>query len=114
MTQNNGVKPDEKIAIYVELMIKDLIPGFLENRQNDITTLYNALEQEDYKAVRIIGHGMKGVGGSYGFDEITNIGGLLERAAIDKNLKEIQRLVVELSRYLDRIDIIYDSPPGEK
>jgi len=106
MTQNTDAKPDEKIVVNVDSDIKDLIPGFLENRQEDVKSIYDALEKEDYETIRILGHSMKGAGGGYGFDEITNIGRSIEESAEGKNQEEIKKWVINLSNYLDRVEIV--------
>jgi HPt (histidine-containing phosphotransfer) domain-containing protein len=107
MTQNTDAKPDEKIVVNVDSDIEDLIPGFLENRQQDIKSIYDALEKEDYETIRILGHSMKGAGGGYGFDEITDIGRSIEESAEGKNQEEIKKWVINLSNYLDRVEIVY-------
>jgi len=107
MTQNTDAEPDEKIVVNVDSDIEDLIPGFLENRQKDVKSIYDALEKEDYETIRILGHSMKGAGGGYGFDEITDIGRSIEESAEGKNQEEVEKWVVNLSNYLDRIEIVY-------
>ncbi len=107
MTQNTDAKPGEKIIVNVDSTIEDLIPGFLENRQEDIKSIYDALKKEDYETIRILGHSMKGAGGGYGFDEITDIGKLIEESAEGKNQEEIKKWVINLSNYLDRVEIVY-------
>jgi len=107
MTQNTDAEPDEKIVVNVDSDIEDLIPGFLENRQQDVKSIYDALEKEDYETIRILGHSMKGAGGGYGFDEITDIGRSIEESAEGKNQEEVKKWVINLSNYLDRIEIVY-------
>ena len=107
MTQNTDAEPDEKIVVNVDSDIEDLIPGFLENRQEDVKSIYDALEKEDYETIRILGHSMKGAGGGYGFDEITDIGRSIEESAEDKNQEEVKKWVINLSNYLDRVEIVY-------
>lgn len=107
MTQNTDAEPDEKIVVNVDSDIEDLIPGFLENRQKDVKSIYDALEKEDYETIRILGHSMKGAGGGYGFDEITDIGRSIEESAEGKNQEEVKKWVINLSNYLDRVEIVY-------
>ncbi len=107
MTQNTDAEPDEKIVVNVDSDIEDLIPGFLENRQEDVKSIYDALEKEDYETIRILGHSMKGAGGGYGFEEITDIGRSIEESAEGKNQEEVKKWVINLSNYLDRVEIVY-------
>jgi HPt (histidine-containing phosphotransfer) domain-containing protein len=108
MTQQSALRQDGKIIVHVDPDIADLIPGFLENRHKDIKTMGEALAQGDFDAIRLLGHSMKGAGGSYGFDAITDIGKSLEQAAKDKDAEGIQRSVQELAIYLDQVEVVYE------
>ncbi len=98
----------EKTIIRVDPEIAELIPGFLENRRKDIAAMLDAVQQGDFETVRVLGHSMKGAGGGYGFDVVTEIGAALEQAAKQRNAAEIRDRVNELSRYLDRVEVISD------
>jgi hypothetical protein len=53
----------------------------------------------DFQAVKTLGHGMKGAGGSYGFPAITDIGAALEDAADQfrhRGLAQMRRRIVAL------------------
>jgi len=108
MTQGSNEKQGERTVVHVDAEIEDLIPGFLENRRKDIETVNKALKKGDYEAIRALGHTMKGAGGGYGFDAITDIGKSLEDAAKEKNTEEIRKRVGELSNYLERVEVVYD------
>lgn len=107
MKQNSDAKPNEKIIIHVDSDLKDLIPGYLENRRKDIESIIEALKQSDFETIRILGHSMKGSGAGYGFDAITHIGDSFEQAAIDKDSAEVQKQVGKLALYLGQIEIVY-------
>ena len=82
--------------------------GFLVNRRADVQKLEDALQSADYEGVRILGHNMKGVGGGYGFDAITDIGMSLEQAAKEKDAREIRKQAEALSNYLERVEVRYE------
>ena len=84
------------------------MPGFLVNRRADVQKLEDALQSADYEGVRILGHNMKGVGGGYGFDAITDIGMSLEQAAKEKDAREIRKQAEALSNYLERVEVRYE------
>jgi HPt (histidine-containing phosphotransfer) domain-containing protein len=107
MKQEGALRQAEKIIVHVDPDIADLIPGFLENRHKDIKTMGEAVTQGDFETIQVLGHSMKGAGGSYGFDAITDIGKSLEQAAKDKDAEGIQRSVQELSTYLDCVEVVY-------
>jgi HPt (histidine-containing phosphotransfer) domain-containing protein len=108
MTHDSEGRQDGKILVKVDPDLADLIPGFLENRRKDVTAMQKALGAGDFETVRILGHSMKGAGGGYGFDAVTDIGAALEQAAKGRNADEIRLRVDDLSAYLDRVEVIYD------
>ena len=109
MTTDNDATKGEKIMVRVDSDLEDLIPGFLENRVHDIRSIQDALARKDYAAIAQLGHTMKGVGGGYGFDAITTIGGSIEKAAKSENSVQIRQSIDALSDYLERIDIVFES-----
>lgn len=108
MTQNSDIKQSEKIIVSVDEELKELVPQFLENRQKDIKSMLEALEQGDYESIMGFGHRIKGAGGSYGFDTITDIGRSLEQAAKNRDSQEIRKWVGKLSNYLERVEVVYE------
>jgi HPt (histidine-containing phosphotransfer) domain-containing protein len=109
MTQHSDVEQNERITVVVDSEIKGIVPIFLENRQGDVKAILEALDRRDYETIRILGHSLQGAGGGYGFDVITEIGQALNRAAKEERAEEIRRLVDELSSYLQRVDVTYES-----
>jgi len=96
------------ITVRVAAGIADLIPDYLAGRRQDVSTLSSAVHRGDCEAVTIIGHSMRGSGGSYGFQAITDIGAGLEQAGESANLDAARRWVGELSSYLDRVQVIFE------
>jgi signal transduction histidine kinase/CheY-like chemotaxis protein/HPt (histidine-containing phosphotransfer) domain-containing protein len=84
----------------------DLIPGFLQHRRQDVVVLLGALDRGDFKTVESLGHDMKGAGGSFGFNAITDIGAALEQAAESADTDASRMRVRELSAYLDRVEVV--------
>jgi HPt (histidine-containing phosphotransfer) domain-containing protein len=108
MEQQHALKENRKIIVHVDPEITDLVPGFLDNRRKDTASIVEAVTRGDFETVRILGHSMKGSGGTYGFDPITDIGRQLEQAALAKNADEIKTLIAELTAYLDDVTVVYD------
>ncbi len=106
MTTNSG--PNEKIIVHVDPDLEDLIPDFLERRQDDLQTIRNALGKNDFEAIRALAHTMKGVGGGYGFDEITTVSRAIEQAAEAKDEPGVKKGLDELADYLARVEVLYD------
>ena len=108
MTGTNDRNQDKKVIVTVDSDLEDLIPGYFENRQKDIRSIRKALENDDYETIRILGHSMKGSGGGYGFDAITDIGRSLEEDANVGNADGIRKHTDELSSYLERVEVVYE------
>jgi HPt (histidine-containing phosphotransfer) domain-containing protein len=105
MAQDNR---SETVRVSIDPDLQDLIPGFLQNRRQDIQTLQKAVVVKDFETIRMLGHRMRGDGGGYGFPMISEIGGALEKAALEKHTLDITASVQKLTDYLDRIEIIYE------
>jgi HPt (histidine-containing phosphotransfer) domain-containing protein len=97
-----------KIKVGIDADLEDIIPGYLTNRYQDVTLIQSALAIADYEAIRISGHSMKGSGGGYGFDVITEYGQALETAAKNRDKVMIRITVEELKTYLDCVEVIYE------
>lgn len=98
---------DNKIIVHIDPDIAELIPGFLQNRRNDVVTIRKLLEARDFKAIRIIGHSMKGAGGGYGFDPITEYGAAIESSALADEPEGITAAVAQLDAYLGLVEPVF-------
>ncbi len=96
----------EKIVVKVDPEIADLIPGFLNNRKKDIKEMESCLEVGNFEQIERLGHSMKGSGAGYGFEDITEIGRLIEIAGKEKDIEGIKKGIEDLRDYLDRVDIV--------
>ena len=99
---------NSSIHINIDPDIAKLIPEYLENRQRDIRAIEEALGRQDYSAIQELGHSLKGSGGGYGFDLITEIGAALERSAKSQDSISIQEHLQRLIDYLKRLVLHYE------
>jgi CheY-like chemotaxis protein/HPt (histidine-containing phosphotransfer) domain-containing protein len=102
------IRRKDTILVRANPKIADLIPGFLQNRRQDVVAILDALDQGDFETVERLAHDMKGAGGSWGFQAITDIGAALEQAAERADNAASRKWVGELSRHLDRVEIVSD------
>ncbi len=96
----------------VEREILDLIPTFLNNRKREVDSLRRALVMGDFEVVRRLGHRMRGVGGSYGFDYVTLLGRRIEQCGRERDADLLGELVSEYADYLSNVRIEYSQPVG--
>jgi HPt (histidine-containing phosphotransfer) domain-containing protein len=99
---------DAHLIVHPETDLADLVPVYLERRRGDAIALEDALLMGDYQAVRSIGHSMKGSGGGYGFDGITEIGSRLENAGREPDADSVRIGIDDLKAYLRNVEVDYD------
>lgn len=97
----------ERIIVEVDRELEDLIPLFRQTRERDIAGLAAGLASGDVAALRMIGHGMKGSGGAFGFPLITEMGDAIEAAALKSDYATVSQQLELLRSYMARIDIKY-------
>lgn len=107
MARHGETNGKDRILVRTDVLFKDLVPGFLNNRRKDVITIHEALETRNFEAIRILGHRLTGDGGSYGFDAISEIGAALEQAATNKDSETIRRYAGDLSDYVERVEVVY-------
>jgi HPt (histidine-containing phosphotransfer) domain-containing protein len=95
------------VQVSIPQAIRSLVPQYLQDQRGAATLILVALEQRDYQTIRELAHKMRGSGGSFGFDTLTSIGQNLEAAAQSKDQEAVRRWYHELSRYLDRVQVVY-------
>jgi len=100
--------PAIRITVTLDSAIQELVPGFLQNRRKDLGKILTALESNDFNSISRLGHNLKGVGASYGFVPISEVGRNLEIAAKTSNKAGIQKAFHSLRDYLDCVDVVYD------
>jgi PAS domain S-box-containing protein len=105
---NEGSIGNGPILVHADPKFADLMPGFLRNCRKNVATMLEALDRGDFETIENLGHGMKGAGGSYGLQAITDTGAALERAAGGADADASRKWLGELSGYLDRVEIVSD------
>ena len=83
------------------------MPGFLAHRREEIADLPEALARQDFETIRAIGHGLKGAGGTYGLEAISDYGRALEAAAVQNHTAAVREALDALGRFLERLQLIY-------
>ncbi len=94
--------------VHIDASFEPLMPRFMANRKKEITTMREALIGNDFETVRSVAHGMKGVGGSYGFDRITELAATIEQAAKSADATTITNQLQTLECYVNDVQITYD------
>jgi signal transduction histidine kinase/DNA-binding response OmpR family regulator len=98
------IPPAERVRVEVTPTVAALVPGFLANRDKDVRTARAALKRRDYHGLWVLAHTMKGLGASYGFDGISDIGAMLEKAAMAHDDAGVAKAIEALESYLGRVE----------
>ncbi|MCB1173738.1 MAG: Hpt domain-containing protein [Leptospiraceae bacterium] len=96
---------DYKVEIDSEL--EELIPTYIGNLKKKAVDIDAALQSDDFETCRILGHNMKGSGGGYGLDFVSECGLTIESAAEKKQSEAIQQGLSQLQDFLAKVEISY-------
>jgi HPt (histidine-containing phosphotransfer) domain-containing protein len=88
--------------------LEDLIPTFMNNRRKELDTLRVALAASDFEQLRQIGHRMKGVGNSYGFERVSDLGKEVEDGARSGDRSSLEAIIKSYSEYLSKVEVAYE------
>lgn len=99
---------EDAYQVKVAKDLEDLIPVFLSNRQKELDTLRVALAAADFEQLRQLGHRMRGVGNSYGFERVSLIGKHIEDGARSGDKTSLEAKIAEYSDYLSKVQIAYE------
>ncbi|HJT21966.1 MAG TPA: Hpt domain-containing protein [Nitrospira sp.] len=105
--ERNADTDAERVTVTIDADLEEIVPRFLDNRRQDLTTLRAAMQHDDLHMVRLLGHRMKGDGGGYGFDAISAIGEALEQAALREDRMAMMQQIGRLGDFLARVDVVY-------
>ena len=94
--------------VKVDKDLEDLIPTFMRNRLKEVDTLRIALASLDWEQLRHLGHRMKGVGNSYGFEHVSLFGRQIEDGARSGDRASLAARIAEYRDYLARVQVVYE------
>src|SRR3954464_15677406 len=97
-----------QLKVTVGRDLEDLIPVFRKPRHKELDTLRVALAAADFEQLRQLGHRMKGVGNSYGFDHVSTLGKYIEDGARSGDRASLDARIREYAEYLSRVQIVYE------
>src|SRR4051812_41948517 len=88
--------------------IADLIPTYLSNRKKELESLRAALAAADFEKLRQLGHRMRGVGNSYGFERVTSLGKEIEDGARSGDKDSLASHIAAYADYLSKVQVAYE------
>ncbi len=98
---------DDGMPVLSELLeepdLAHLIEKFIEFLPGKIASIIQAAEQQDWDTLKDDAHQLKGLGGGYGYPEITQLASRLEFQILNRNLVEIDSVIASIRAYCERI-----------
>jgi len=101
-------EPSVPLTVHVDGDFEPLLPKFMANRKKEVEIMRDAVARLDFETVRKVAHGMKGAGGSYGFDHVTALAAIIEQAAKTGTAATIAAQLAQLGTYLEHVQIVFD------
>jgi HPt (histidine-containing phosphotransfer) domain-containing protein len=99
---------EKSYRVSVAKDLEDLIPVFMKNRRKELDTLRVALASADFEQLRQLGHRMKGVGNSYGFEHVSDLGKHIEEGARSGDRAALEARIAEYGEYLAKVQVVYE------
>jgi signal transduction histidine kinase/DNA-binding response OmpR family regulator len=99
--------------VQVEDGMEDVVPGYLAKRRAEVSVYTDALSRDDFDSIKHLAHKMRGTGAGYGFPVLTELGHVMEKAAMAGDAARIRESVNQFALYLDSIDLKYSSGRAE-
>ncbi len=73
---------------------------YVNHTSKELLSIIEDLESKSFDSLRTFGHNIKGSGGMYGFNEVTEIGAVIEAAAKDEDMDLIKSNLKHLDLFL--------------
>jgi len=105
--QNSGQPSADHPVARVDRTLESLIPRFLNRRRDDVITIETLVSQGDFETIAGMGHSIKGSGGGYGFNPITEYGAEIEMAARASDGDATIAAAHKLRAYVDAVEVVF-------
>ncbi len=83
--------------------VKELMPGYLARRREELSRLEAAAAEGDFEALRVVGHNLHGSGGAYGLPRISELGRDLENAAHERDEAGVRAIIDAMRAFIDTV-----------
>lgn len=95
-------------TVRIDSILKPYIQSFLESVNSDLAKMKTAFQSNAFSEIRDIGHKIKGEGGTYGLDKISEIGKELQLAGEQEDSQTIESSLIALTEFLENLNIDFE------
>jgi diguanylate cyclase (GGDEF)-like protein len=88
----------------------DRIPKFLAESADEARLMHQALGDDDFEKIRMVGRRLKANARDYGFEQIRQLASLIEHASRFEDRGAIQEATEELEEYVTHVQVVYRRP----
>ncbi len=92
---------------HVDRTLESLIPRFIERRLDDADTIEALVAEGDFERIQAMAHAIKGSGGGYGFDPVTDFGVEIEAAAKECDGASVIAGARAMREYLGKVEVVF-------
>lgn len=103
MSENNNNNNDKQ-SLEMDPIVQSLLPNYLKSRRLEIFKLQRLLADNCFEKIRIIGHNLRGSGGLYGLERISEIGKQIEESALISDQDSLGKNIQALHYFLSGLD----------
>ena len=99
MSENNQTSQTE-----IDPIVQSLLPNYIKSRRLEVFQLQRLLADNSFDKIRLIGHNLRGSGGLYGMNPISEIGQQIEESALNCDQSAIHKAIQALQYFLEGLD----------
>jgi signal transduction histidine kinase/DNA-binding response OmpR family regulator len=104
-TKRSDSIPPNDLAVHVEPALKPYVDDFLQSLSVLIERTKEQARKKEFNSICAFAHQMKGDGGTYGFNGVTEISTKIQHAANAEDQMEVMHLIEELENYLSDVEV---------
>lgn len=75
---------------------------YIDRRKAELIDMEVCLVRQDFSNLKSFGHKLKGNGSSFGYDELTEFGSLIEESAKEKDLEKTQVYFNQIKNFINQ------------
>ena len=99
MSENNQMPEPE-----IDPIVQSLLPNYIKSRRLEVFQLQRLLAANSFEKIRLIGHNLRGSGGLYGLNPISEIGQQIEEGALNCDQSTLHKAIQALQYFLEGLD----------
>ena len=86
--------------VQVDEDIRDLVPGFLSARREELEHMRNLVQQNRFDEIARFGHTWKGIARPYGFPTLENLSREIEEQSRLQHAEGVRRVFSQITQYI--------------